>query len=161
EVLHKNYIRLEHMATSQPVPASRLSTDVKIQRGEAPAAGFEVSQPARRPGASEPSFLSTIASAREEGHFLFELTQDLGSSLALDETLSVVAARLKRMIPYDAIAVYVAREGVLVPEYVNGESFRYLSSLQIPVGQGLSGWVAQTGRSILNGNPTVESGYMD
>jgi len=44
---------------------------------------------------------------------------------------------------------------------VNGESFRYLSSLQIPVGQGLSGWVAQTGRSILNGNPAVESGYMD
>ncbi len=160
EVLQKNYIRLEQMATSQPAPTSRLSTDVKIQRGEAPAAGFEVSQPVRR-GANEPSFLSTIASAREEGHFLFELTQDLGNSLALDETLSVVAARLKRMIPYDAIAVYVARDGVLVPEYVNGESFRYLSSLQIPIGQGLSGWVAQTGRSILNGNPAVESGYMD
>ena len=160
EVLHRNYIRLEKMATSQPVPASRLSTDLKIQRGEAPAAGFEVTHPERRP-ANEPTFLSSIASAREEGHLLFELTQDLGSSLALDETLSVVAARLKRMIPYDAIAVYVARDGVLVPEYVNGESFRYLSSLQIPVGQGLSGWVAQTGRSILNGNPTVESGYMD
>src|SRR5690242_12305785 len=133
---------------------------VKMERGEAPAAGFEVSQPVVRT-ANEPTFLSSIASAREEGHLLFELTQDLGSSLALDETLSVVAARLKRMIEYDAIAVYVARDGVLVPEYVNGESFRYLSSLQIPVGQGLSGWVAQTGRSILNGNPTVESGYMD
>src|SRR5690349_8906391 len=160
EVLHRNYIRLEKMATSQPVPASRLSTDLKIQRGEAPAAGFEVTHPERRP-ANEPTFLSSIASARAEGHLLFELTQDLGSSLALDETLSVVAARLKRMIPYDAIAVYVARDGVLVPEYVNGESFRYLSSLQIPVGQGLSGWVAQTGRSILNGNPAVESGYLD
>lgn len=160
EVLHKNYVRLEKMATSQPAPAARLSTDLKIHRGEAPAAGFEVSQPERRP-ANEPGFLSSIASAREEGHLLFELTQDLGSSLALDETLSVVAARLKRMIPYDAIAVYVARDGVLVPEYVNGESFRYLSSLQIPVGQGLSGWVAQTGRSILNGNPAVESGYLD
>lgn len=160
EVLHRNYIRLEKMATSQPMPAARLSTEIKIQRGEAPAAGFEVSKPVQR-SANEPSFLSTIASAREEGHFLFELTQDLGTSLALDETLSVVAARLKRMIPYDAISVYVARDGVLVPEYVNGESFRYLSSLQIPVGQGLSGWVAQTGRSILNGNPTVESGYMD
>ena len=159
-VLHRNYVRLEKTATSQPAPAARLSTDLKIQRGNAPAAGFEVSHEARRSG-NEPGFLSSIASAREEGHLLFELTQDLGSSLALDETLSVVAARLKRMIPYDAIAVYVAREGVLVPEYVNGESFRYLSSLQIPVGQGLSGWVAQTGRSILNGNPTVESGYLD
>ncbi|HLK51798.1 MAG TPA: HD domain-containing phosphohydrolase [Bryobacteraceae bacterium] len=161
EALHRNYVRLEKMATSQPAPAARLSTDLKIQRGEAPAAGFEVSQPERRTSGNEPTFLSSIASAREEGHLLFELTQDLGSSLALDETLSVVAARLKRLIPYDAIAVYVARDGFLVPEYVNGESFRYLSSLQIPVGQGLSGWVAQTGRSILNGNPTVESGYLD
>jgi diguanylate cyclase (GGDEF)-like protein/putative nucleotidyltransferase with HDIG domain len=160
EVLRNSYVRLEKMATSQPAPASRLSTDVKIPRGDAPAAGFEVSNPARRP-ANEPSFLSSIASAREEGHLLFELTQDLGNSLALDETLSVVAARLKRMIPYDAIAVYVVRDGVLVPEYVNGESFRYLSSLQIPVGQGLSGWVAQNGRSILNGNPAVESGGLD
>ena len=90
---------------------------------------------------------------------LFELTQDLGSSLSLDETLSVVAARLKRMVPYDAIAVYVCREGRLHPEYVNGESFRLLSSLQIPMGEGLSGWVAQTGRTVLNGNPAVESGY--
>ena len=160
EVLQRNYVRLEKMATSQPVPTARLSTEIKIERGEAPAAGFEVSQPVVRTP-NEPAFLSSIASAREEGHMLFELTQDLGSSLALDETLSVVAARLKRMIPYDAIAVFVARDGVLVPEYVNGESFRYLSSLQIPVGQGLSGWVAQTGRSILNGNPAVESGYME
>jgi len=68
---------------------------------------------------------------------------------------------LKRMVPYDAIAVYVCREGRLVPEYVNGENFRFLSSLHIPIGQGLSGWVAHTGRSVLNGNPAVESGYLD
>ena len=40
---------------------------------------------------------------------LFELTQDLGNSLSLDETLSVVSVRLKTMVPYDAIAVYVSR----------------------------------------------------
>jgi diguanylate cyclase (GGDEF)-like protein len=52
--------------------------------------------------------------------------------------------------------VYVRREDRLVPEYVNGESFRLLSSLRIPIGQGLSGWVFQNGRPILNGNPEVE-----
>jgi len=161
ELLERHYVRLEKTATSQPSRSVRLSTDLKVERGEAPAAGFEVSTPLPRATAGEPGFLSSIAAARQEGQLLFELTQDLGSSLSLDETLSVVAARLKRLIPYDAIAVYVAREGRLIPEYVNGESFRHLSSLQIPVGQGLSGWVAQTGRSILNGNPAVESGYLD
>ncbi len=158
--LERNYVRLERMATSTPTPATRLSTNLRIERGDAPAAGFEISQPVLQVGTNGPKFLTSIASAREEAHLLWELTQDLGNSLALDETLSVVAARLKRITPYDAIAVYVAREGTLYPEYVNGESFRFLSSLQIPVGQGLSGWVAQTGRSILNGNPAVESGEL-
>jgi len=47
-----------------------------------------------------------------------------------------------------------------VPEYVNGEDFRLFSSLNIPLGQGLSGWVAEKEKSILNGNPAVESGYL-
>jgi diguanylate cyclase (GGDEF)-like protein len=91
---------------------------------------------------------------------LFELTQDLGNSLSLNETLSVVSVRLKRLVPYDSIAVYVVRDQKLMPEYVNGENFRLFSSLEIPVGEGLSGWVAQNRKPILNGNPSVEAGYM-
>jgi len=50
---------------------------------------------------------------------------------------------------------------VLVPEYVNGEDYRLFSSLNIPVGQGLSGWVVENRKSILNGNPSVEPGYLN
>ena len=53
---------------------------------------------------------------------LYELTQDLGNSLNLHETLSVLDSRLRRLIPYDAIAVYVRQEERLVPQYVNGEN---------------------------------------
>lgn len=42
-------------------------------------------------------FLTSIASARQEAHTLFELSQDLGNSLSLDETLSVVAVRLSTL----------------------------------------------------------------
>jgi diguanylate cyclase (GGDEF)-like protein len=91
---------------------------------------------------------------------LFELTRELGTSLSLDETVSVVGVRLKRLIPYDAIAVYILRGEHLIPEYVNGEDFRLFSSLRIPIGQGLSGWVAQNRKPILNGNPSVECAYL-
>jgi diguanylate cyclase (GGDEF)-like protein len=47
-----------------------------------------------------------------------------------------------------------------MPEFVAGDDFRLFSSLQIPVGQGLSGWVAENRKAILNGNPSVESGYL-
>jgi diguanylate cyclase (GGDEF)-like protein len=65
------------------------------------------------------------------------------------------------MVPYDAIAIYIRRENELVPEYVNGDNYRLFSSLRIPVGHGLSGWVAQNRKPIVNGNPSVEPGYLN
>jgi len=50
---------------------------------------------------------------------------------------------------------------VLMPEYVNGDNYRLFSSLRIPVGDGLSGWVAQNKKPIINGNPSVEPGYLN
>ena len=42
-----------------------------------------------------------------------------------------------------------------------GDDFRLFSSLAIPVGQGLSGWVADNRKSIINGNPSVEPAYLN
>jgi diguanylate cyclase (GGDEF)-like protein/putative nucleotidyltransferase with HDIG domain len=157
EVLKRRYRELEHMAQAQPLEKPKLSRDLKIGHGVAPAAGLEVSHADK----SQPrNFLDSISSARQEVRLLFELTRELGSSLSLKETLSVAAIRLKRLIPYDAIAVYILRDDFLVPEYVNGEDFRLFSSLQIPVGQGLSGWVVEKEKPILNGNPSVECSYL-
>ncbi len=116
-----------------------------------------------RPATPEPAenFLTSIAAARQEVQNLFELAQDLGNSLSLNETLSLLAMRLKRMIPYDSLAIYVLRDDRLRAEYVNGENFRLFSSLEIPLGQGLSGWVAEKRKPILNGNPSVEPGYLN
>jgi diguanylate cyclase (GGDEF)-like protein len=49
---------------------------------------------------------------------------------------------------------------VLVPAYVTGEDARLFSSLSIPIGEGLSGWVAENRKPIVNGNPSVEPGYL-
>jgi diguanylate cyclase (GGDEF)-like protein len=92
---------------------------------------------------------------------LFEISQDLGASQSLDETLSVLAVRLRRIIPHHALAIWIRRENTLMPEYVTGDDFRLLSSLEIPVGHGLSGWVAENSKPILNGNPSVEPGYLN
>jgi diguanylate cyclase (GGDEF)-like protein/putative nucleotidyltransferase with HDIG domain len=157
-VLKRRYRDLERMANSQPLNRSRLSKNLKIGRGAGPARGYETSGPAPE---AQGDFLSSIAAARQEVHLLFEMTSDLGTSLSLDETLSVVAKRLRRMIPYDAIVIYILRDGVLVPQFVYGEDFRLFSSLEIPMGQGLSGWVAENRKPILNGNPSVEPGYLN
>src|SRR3984957_5551223 len=157
-LLEHRYVALEHMA--QPIDAgfipSGFSKDLRVERGQAPAAGFEKS--AETPPV-ESDFLASIASARQEAQAMFELSQDLGNSLSLSETLSVLSMRLRKLIHYDSIAVYVNRNGWLLPELVSGENFKLLSSLKIRVGEGLCGWVAENGKPIINGNPQVEAGY--
>ena len=160
DVLKKRYRQLEKRVHGQFAKAdSPLSTDMKIERGLAPAAGFE--QANRESSGQEATFLSSIAAARQEAQTLFELSQDLGASLSLGETLSVFSVKLRLLVHYDAIAIYLRRNDELVPEYVNGDNFRLFSSLRIPIGQGLSGWVAQNRKPIVNGNPSVEPGYLN
>src|SRR5437899_1842265 len=162
DILQKRYQHLERLAVTKSAedPNGPLSTAIKIERGLEPAAGFENSRGQDYAG-RENTFLSSIAAARQEAQSLFELSQDLGASLSLKETLSVFSVKLKPMVPYDAIAIYIRREEELVPEYVNGDNYRLFSSLRIPIGQGLSGWVAQNRKPIINGNPSVEPGYLN
>jgi diguanylate cyclase (GGDEF)-like protein len=162
EILQKRYEQLERIAQakSSEDPNGPLSTAIKIERGLEPAAGFENAKAQDHTG-HEGTFLSSIAAARQEVQALFELSQDLGASLSLGETLSVFSVKLKPMVPYDAIAIYIKRDDELVPEYVNGDNYRLFSSLRIPIGQGLSGWVAQNRKPIVNGNPSVEPGYLN
>ncbi len=158
-ILESRYIELERMAQMSEDPAvAGLSRTVRVERGLAPAAGFERTEPTHGP-VDNADFLTSIASARQEAQTMFELSQDLGISLSLSETLSVLSMRLRRMIPFDSIAVFVNRNGWLLPELVSGENFRALSSLKIRVGEGLCGWVAENSRPIVNGNPQVEAGY--
>jgi diguanylate cyclase (GGDEF)-like protein/putative nucleotidyltransferase with HDIG domain len=162
DVLKKRYRTLENLALAQSAADGNMAlpTALKITRGPAPAAGFENATVSDSPG-REATFLSSIAAARQEAQSLFELSQDLGASLSLGETLSVFSVKLKPMVPYDAIAIYILRDDVLIPEYVNGDNYRLFSSLRIPLGDGLSGWVAQNKKPIVNGNPSVEPGYLN
>ncbi|MBZ5599318.1 MAG: diguanylate cyclase [Acidobacteriia bacterium] len=163
EILQRRYTELERLAHQTPAkkPAT-LSKDVKVERGLAPAAGFaESAVPVVEDQNSGFDYLEQIAAARQESQVLFELSQEVGISFSLGDTLSMLSTRLKRLVPHDSMAVYLKQDNLLVPEYVNGDNFRLFSSLKIPIGEGLSGWVAQNNKPILNGNPSVEPGYLN
>jgi diguanylate cyclase (GGDEF)-like protein/putative nucleotidyltransferase with HDIG domain len=159
-VLQEHYKELEDVVRDHPSGEDRqkLNTDFRVERGVAPANGLALNaDPEQGSGAT---FLASIAAARQEGQTLFELSHELGNSLSLGETLSVLSVRLKRLVPYDAIAAYVLRDTQLVPEFVSGDNFRIFASLQIPLGSGLSGWVADNRKPIINGDPAVETGLV-
>src|SRR5438046_9216673 len=141
EVMERRYQELEMMVSSMETERLRLDIAPKIDRPVAPSSGF-----AEVPNEAEvraTSFLTSIISARQEAQLLFELAQTLGNSLSLKETLSVVAVRLKEMIPHDSIVFFVCQGEMLIPEYVHGVDYDLFSSLRIPMGQGLAGWAAR------------------
>jgi len=163
EILRRRYIELEKMANEQPLQAPpKLSTDIKVERGLAPDAGFAESAEAdATTSAPVGNAAALIATARQQGQAILDFSRQSGSSLGAEDILSLLAVRLKQLVPHDSLAVYCPKNGTLSAEFVSGENFRLFSSLRIPEGEGLSGWVAQNHKTILNGNPSVEPGYMN
>jgi len=170
ELLDRRYLELEKAAQVACHDTVKLSTNLKIERGAAPAAGFESSQPLSLAMGSESSggnassplpFNRSIAEARHEVQALFDLANQLNHTLSLQETLSLVAQRLKPLIPHETVVLWVRNGPQLEALYCQGANRSLFESLRIPIGEGLTGWVVQNEKPILNGNPAVEPGYLN
>ncbi|HLG96328.1 MAG TPA: diguanylate cyclase [Bryobacteraceae bacterium] len=152
-ILQQRYRELENMARATSVSRRKLPAPADSDN----RASSPENQPHPNRQTNDLGFLSSIAAASHEAQALFDLSQTLGNSLSLNETLSVFAKRLNRIVPHDTIAIYLANNGYLHPEYVTGRDSELFSKLKIPARQGLSGWVLENRKPILNGNPAVET----
>jgi GAF domain-containing protein len=161
-ILERRYIELEKLANEQPLQApQKLSTDIKIVRGSAPAAGFAEAPEPVATSVSSSGLNERIPQARKQSQEILELVRKAGSSLYLEDIFAMVSVRLKHLVPHDSMAVYCPLGDNLSAKFVSGDNFRLFSSLRIPLGEGLSGWVAENHKAILNGNPSVEPGYLN
>ncbi len=174
DVLEKHFL-LREQPIGEPAEHhfSPLDTEVDVWRGHAPAVGFESSNDAaekingagapgergRDAGATGLNSLNLIAAASQEAQALFEMSQSLGNSLSLNETISVMGSRLRHLIAFQCCALYLTVGDDLMLQFVDGEGSQYFSSQPMEVGQGISGWVAQSGKPILNGNVALEPSY--
>lgn len=167
----------QHLATSGAAVASpgnfvALDLNVDVSRGDGPAAGLasetadttgdtpqaDSQQTSDKPYASVEN-LSLIAAASREAQALFEMSGVGGTSLSVSETVSVMSSRLRSLIAFDCCAVYLRDKDVLSEQYLSGELACCFAHGPINLGEGISGWVAQSGRPIINGNATVEVTY--
>jgi len=162
DLLKSHYREFETVAQNTPLNNSKLKKDLVVSRGDAPDAGYEKNTATPEAGSQNgKSAPSEIAQAVEAMQGVMDVTRDLGHLLRPNEILAVIMQRLKHAVPFDGIAFYARHGDMLVPAYVSGENSRLFASLRIPVGQGLSGWVVENGKPIVNGNPSVEPGYLN
>lgn len=159
EVMSRRYLELEVKARQHSdTERAKLSVDVKIARGDAPDAGF-ASEGAKTSG-DRSEFVESIASARAEAQFLFSVSQDLTQSIDLTAMFQRLAENLRTTVPFETLAYYHVEGETLNPLFVCGSEEGLFRSLRIPVSQGLSGWVVHEKKTILNGNPAVEPGFL-
>ncbi len=158
EILERRYVELEHMATSAPCEEEpKLSKNIKVDAGDGPASGYADTRETDAKGPID--FVASIGAARQEFQSLLKVIEGLGSSLSVDETLALLTVRLKSMVPHETAAIFIREEKKLRPVYIKGEGATLFSQDQFPVGEGLTGWVVENRKPIVNGNPTVEHGY--
>jgi putative nucleotidyltransferase with HDIG domain len=158
EVLARRYVELERKAKSGGGSGekAKLSIDLKIERGAAPAAGFEATGKVDETGRDLMKIHRSISVEQIDATI-----GALGQCADRDQALALLRDQLRSLVPYDALAIYERAGDVLHPVFLDGHEFDLFSSLEIPLGSGLSGWVAENHKPIINGNPSVEPGYLN
>jgi phosphoserine phosphatase RsbU/P len=108
----------------------------------------------------------------EKLRLLLEITRKISRSLNLEEVLAQVMDTLDSLLPYDAAGIYIVRrdphisEGgtstlVFHAEAVRGYDIEELMELRLKLGEGLIGWVAQTGEAVVVADVAKDRRYVN
>src|ERR1700724_2665197 len=85
---------------------------------------------------------------------LVEISEDINSSLNLDDVLASAAAQIKRLIDYEIFAVVLPEEGTdqMYFRFAIGHRPEVVAHWRIPVAEGIIGSAAATGQPIRVGD---------
>lgn len=100
----------------------------------------------------------SITDAQREVFALHEIAQTIGSSLNLQDTVSLVASKLRAIVPFDTCVIYIVDEksGRAVPAHAAGEHTDIFSQRRLSIGEGITGWVIANARSMCNASPELD-----
>ena len=100
----------------------------------------------------------SISEAQREVFALHEIAQTIGSSLNLSDTVTLVANKLKSIVPFDSCVIFLVdeRSGKAIAAHAVGEEAEMFSSRRITVGDGITGWVIANARSMTNASPELD-----
>ncbi len=100
----------------------------------------------------------SISNAQREVFALHEIAQTIGSSLNLSDTVTLVANKLRAIVPFDTCVIYLVDEpsGKAIAAHVVGENIELFKRRRINIGDGITGWVIANSRSMCNASPELD-----
>jgi diguanylate cyclase (GGDEF)-like protein/putative nucleotidyltransferase with HDIG domain len=156
EIFTEHVIEFDRMIDSQ---------DIQEQVASAPAADTQTST---KPDAGlapdilgvteEGSPFRSISEAQREVFALHEIAQTIGSSLNLSDTVTLVANKLRAIVPFDTCVIYLVDDpsGKAIAAHVVGEEVEVFKRRRINIGDGITGWVIANSRSMCNASPDLD-----
>ncbi|MEK6324794.1 MAG: HD domain-containing phosphohydrolase [Acidobacteriota bacterium] len=126
--------------------------------GVEPIATARLFEPSFSPAPRTPTekALRDIAAAQREVLSLYEISQTLGSTLKLSEVLPIVAAKLDNIANFTTLVIYMKEGNRLRAAYVIGRNAEALKGMEMPVGEGGAGWVAEHRQVLIGGSPLAD-----
>ncbi len=100
----------------------------------------------------------SITEAQREVFALHEIAQTIGSSLNINDTVTLVSNKLRSIVPFDTCIIFVVdeRSGKAVAAHVAGEHAEFFARRHMDVGDGITGWVIANARSMCNASPELD-----
>lgn len=100
----------------------------------------------------------SITEAQREVFALHEIAQTIGSSLNLNDTVTLVSNKLRAIVPFDSCIIFVVdeRTGKAVAAHSAGEDSELFAKRRMQVGDGITGWVIANSRSMCNASPELD-----
>lgn len=106
----------------------------------------------------ETSGFRSISEAQREVFALHEIAQTIGSSLNLSDTVTLIANKLRAIVPFDTCVIYLVDDpsGKAIAAHVVGEDVEVFKRRRINIGDGITGWVIANSRSMCNASPDLD-----
>src|SRR6187551_3849010 len=100
----------------------------------------------------------SISEAQREVFALHEIAQTIGSSLNLSDTVTLIANKLRAIVPFDTCVIYLVDDpsGKAIAAHVVGEEVEVFKRRRINIGDGITGWVIANSRSMCNASPDLD-----
>lgn len=100
----------------------------------------------------------SIAEAQREVFALHEIAQTIGSSLNINDTVTLVSNKLKSIVPFDTCIIFGVdeRSGKASAIHVAGEDAEFFKRRKVDIGDGITGWVIANTRSMCSASPDLD-----
>lgn len=106
--------------------------------------------------------LDHLRRERMENELLYSVSQKIALSLDSFEVLNSIIESLRHVVPYDAAAIFLldARTLDVAEETVRGYRPETARRLRLKMGEGVVGWAAKTGQSVIVPDVRIDPRYV-